>query len=275
MLLDPHDWSLAQQIDRVLPALPTSCTHVTPETHSSALELGTGVHADRRARPLEELLGLRIALDDELEPLGLRGRQRGHPPVHRLARDGHLHRERYEAVYGSMRELARREPTFGLHVHVGVPDPEAGHPPAQPHARPPAAAARALGQLAVLAGPRHRPRARRAPRSSRRSRGSASRAPSPTTRTGSTRRPADPQRRLPGAELPLVGRAPAAALRHRRGADPGRADHRRRVGGAGRAGPVHRRARGRGGRAPSERSVPRRRSRRTASSPRATAWRPR
>jgi glutamate---cysteine ligase / carboxylate-amine ligase len=32
---------------------------------------------------------------------------------------------RYEAVYGSMRELARREPTFGLHVHIGVPDPEA------------------------------------------------------------------------------------------------------------------------------------------------------
>ncbi len=32
--------------------------------------------------------------------------------------------ERYQFVYGSMRELARREPTFGLHVHVGVPDPE-------------------------------------------------------------------------------------------------------------------------------------------------------
>jgi carboxylate-amine ligase len=32
--------------------------------------------------------------------------------------------ERYQFVYGSMRELARREPTFGLHVHVGVPDAE-------------------------------------------------------------------------------------------------------------------------------------------------------
>ena len=27
--------------------------------------------------------------------------------------------QRYELVYGSMRELARREPTFALHVHVG------------------------------------------------------------------------------------------------------------------------------------------------------------
>jgi carboxylate-amine ligase len=32
--------------------------------------------------------------------------------------------ERYRLIYGSMRELARREPTFALHVHVGVPDPE-------------------------------------------------------------------------------------------------------------------------------------------------------
>jgi carboxylate-amine ligase len=32
--------------------------------------------------------------------------------------------DRQGAVYGSMRELARREPTFALHVHIGVGDPE-------------------------------------------------------------------------------------------------------------------------------------------------------
>ena len=31
--------------------------------------------------------------------------------------------DRHQAVYGSMRALARREPTFALHVHVGVPTP--------------------------------------------------------------------------------------------------------------------------------------------------------
>src|SRR4029079_3746012 len=31
---------------------------------------------------------------------------------------------RYQFVYGSMRELARREPTFALHVHVGVAEAE-------------------------------------------------------------------------------------------------------------------------------------------------------
>ena len=31
---------------------------------------------------------------------------------------------RYQIVYESMRELARREPTFALHVHIGVADPD-------------------------------------------------------------------------------------------------------------------------------------------------------
>ena len=45
MLLNPHDWSLAQQIDRVIPVLPAEfARHVTTETHKSALELSTCVH---------------------------------------------------------------------------------------------------------------------------------------------------------------------------------------------------------------------------------------
>ena len=32
--------------------------------------------------------------------------------------------ERYQQLYASLRELARREPTFALHVHVAVADPE-------------------------------------------------------------------------------------------------------------------------------------------------------
>jgi carboxylate-amine ligase len=31
---------------------------------------------------------------------------------------------RYQYLHDSLRELARREPTFGLHVHVAVPEPE-------------------------------------------------------------------------------------------------------------------------------------------------------
>ena len=126
MLLNPHDWSLAQQVDRVLPKLSEELSeHVTPETHRSALELTTGVH-QRAAGVYEELLDLRRRLKSELMPLGLDVASAGtHPTTvwHETVVSTH---PRYELVYGSMRELARREPTFALHVHVALPDPEKG-----------------------------------------------------------------------------------------------------------------------------------------------------
>jgi carboxylate-amine ligase len=126
MLLNPHDWSLAQQIDRVLPRLPESMNgHVTRETHTSALELGTGIHQTAGGIH-KELRTLRGQLDRELVALGLRAASAGtHPSTvwhETVVSTG----ERYEAVYGSMRELARREPTFGLHIHVAVRGPADG-----------------------------------------------------------------------------------------------------------------------------------------------------
>ena len=126
MLLNPHDWSLAQQIDRVLPALSSELSEqVTSETHRSALELRTGVH-QRAAGVGEELLALRRRLEGELSPLGLRCASLATHPFTVWHETVVSSGERYQLVYGSMRELARREPTFALHVHVGVDDPEKG-----------------------------------------------------------------------------------------------------------------------------------------------------
>jgi carboxylate-amine ligase len=65
-------------------------------------------------------------LEDELAPMGLACASAAtHPSTvwhETVVSSG----ERYQLVYGSMRELARREPTFALHVHVGVDDPEDG-----------------------------------------------------------------------------------------------------------------------------------------------------
>jgi glutamate---cysteine ligase / carboxylate-amine ligase len=126
MLLNPHDWSLAQQIDRVLPQLPATMDgHVTRETHTSALELGTGVHATARGVH-EELRSLRTQLDRALSTLGLRAASAGTHPSTVWHETVVSSSPRYEAVYGSMRELARREPTFGLHIHVAVRGPAEG-----------------------------------------------------------------------------------------------------------------------------------------------------
>ena len=82
MLLDPGDWSLAPRIDDVLAALPESLRdHVSSETHSSAAELRTGVHATVGAA-VSELGELRARLVEVVESLGLAAGTAGtHPSV--------------------------------------------------------------------------------------------------------------------------------------------------------------------------------------------------
>ena len=124
MLLNAHDWSLAQQVDRVLMSLPPRLAlQVTPETHKATLEIGSSVHTT--VRNVEaELRELRGSVDLQLALLGLRAASAGTHPMtvwhESLVSNG----ERQREVHGSMRELARREPTFALHVHVGIRDPD-------------------------------------------------------------------------------------------------------------------------------------------------------
>jgi carboxylate-amine ligase len=125
MLLDQLTWALAHRIDSVLPRLPHGHTDsFTAETHGSALEIQTGVHS-RIPDAIEELAALRTELDTTLRPLSMRAAGAGTHPFAVWQEIVISAGERYQFVYGSMRELARREPTFGLHVHVGVPDAEA------------------------------------------------------------------------------------------------------------------------------------------------------
>jgi carboxylate-amine ligase len=124
-LLDETSWALAHRIDSVLPRLPRAGSEsFTAETHGSALEIQTGVHA-RIGDAVEELATLRGELDATLRPLSMRAAVAGTHPFAVWQEIVVSAGERYQFVYGSMRELARREPTFGLHVHVGVPDAEA------------------------------------------------------------------------------------------------------------------------------------------------------
>jgi carboxylate-amine ligase len=124
MLLEPDGWALTAAIDAVLPALSDRLApHVGAETHGSALELRSGVHRTV-ADGIAELRGLRCALAAELAPLGLRAAAAGMHPF-ALWQDTQISAgERYRQLHGSMRELARREPTFALHVHVAVADPD-------------------------------------------------------------------------------------------------------------------------------------------------------
>jgi glutamate---cysteine ligase / carboxylate-amine ligase len=124
MLLNPRDWSLAQQSDRVFSAVtPDLEGHLSGETQGSVVELRSSVHESASALT-DELEALRFALELQLSTLGLRAASAGTHPFTVWQETVVSSQPRYQKVYGSMRELARREPTFALHVHVGVPDPE-------------------------------------------------------------------------------------------------------------------------------------------------------
>src|SRR5215204_4939456 len=125
MLLDPRDWSLASRIDDVLHALsPRVADAARAETHGAALELASRPH-QAAAAAATELAELRAGLVADLAPLGLRAAVAGTHPFALWSDVEVSPGARYQSIYDSMRELARREPTFALHVHVAIPDEEA------------------------------------------------------------------------------------------------------------------------------------------------------
>ena len=133
-------------------------------------------------------------------------------------------RPRYEELVDELGFIARQELIFGTHVHVAIDGPDRaiyvadGHPPL------PAAAARALGQLALLARASDRddvlahaglPRL------------PARRHPAALRHLGDLLEPGradDARRRDRGLHVPVVGRAPASrtSARSRRGSSTSR-----------------------------------------------------
>ncbi len=123
MLLDPRTWALAPRIDDVLFALDHDLAeHASAETHGSAIELATRPHRTAGAAAAE-LADLRRRLADVLERLDLAAAVAGTHPTAVWSDTVVSSGARYQAIHGSMRELARREPTFALHVHVAIPTP--------------------------------------------------------------------------------------------------------------------------------------------------------
>jgi glutamate---cysteine ligase / carboxylate-amine ligase len=125
MLVDPERrWALAQRIGDVLHELPAAVTdHVSAETHQAAIELRTDPH-DSVASAVAQLGALRAELVDGLGRIGLAAAGAGTHPLAVWSETAVTSASRYQFIQQTMRDLTAREPTFALHVHVGIPDPE-------------------------------------------------------------------------------------------------------------------------------------------------------
>ena len=124
MILDPADLSLARRTEQALQALPDDLAgHASAETHEAAIELATSPCSSVEEAG-DQVLELRAALLGELGDAGLSAGSAGTHPFAMWTDTRVSGGARYQLIFQTMRELARREPTFALHVHIGVPDAE-------------------------------------------------------------------------------------------------------------------------------------------------------
>lgn len=125
MLLDPgRRWALAQRIEDVLEALPAPLIgYVSAETHQAAIELKTDPHEFVSAA-IGQLSRLRMELVALLGEMGLAVAGAGAHPSAVWSETEVTSASRYRLIRQTMRDLTTREPTFALHVHVSVPEPE-------------------------------------------------------------------------------------------------------------------------------------------------------
>jgi carboxylate-amine ligase len=123
MLVEPVSGAPAWRSEDVLVRLdPELVGHVRAETHACALELGTDPHPTVPSATAE-LGALRSRLARAVRASGLGVAVAGTHPLVRAEDSQVSTGARYRELHASLRGLARREPTFALHVHVAVPDP--------------------------------------------------------------------------------------------------------------------------------------------------------
>jgi carboxylate-amine ligase len=121
MIVDAETYSLVNAIESLLGEVPDG--EVKPELHESVLEIST----DPAPNTAEAGRRLRVLRDQVRERAARRGLTIGSAGTHPFAmwEDQRIvARPRYRELVTALRFVARQELIFGMHVHVGLDDPE-------------------------------------------------------------------------------------------------------------------------------------------------------
>ncbi|HEV8423211.1 MAG TPA: carboxylate-amine ligase [Chthoniobacterales bacterium] len=125
-IIDPETRELRSHIQEILAdGRMVLKEHVKPEMHQSVVELGTEICANvecARAQVIE----LRSELAEVAARCGLKIASAGTHPFSHWMDQLITADERYTSIVNDMQQIARINLIFGLHVHVGIPDREAG-----------------------------------------------------------------------------------------------------------------------------------------------------
>jgi glutamate---cysteine ligase / carboxylate-amine ligase len=119
MLID-ESGRLSFRGEEVLESIADRMDFCSLETHAAVVEVETSPQPTV-ANAAAALGGVRNLLIEPLAALGLRAAGAGTHPLATWVETQVPEQERYQEVLETMRELARREPTMAMHVHVAVP----------------------------------------------------------------------------------------------------------------------------------------------------------
>src|SRR4051794_27409505 len=121
MILDSETLDLVNAIERLQEESPHG--EIKPELMESVLEVSTNPCADLTEAGAQ-LRGLRRQVSDTAERQGLCIGSAGTHPTARWEDQRITASDRYRDLVDELRWVARQELIFGLHVHVGLDDPE-------------------------------------------------------------------------------------------------------------------------------------------------------
>jgi carboxylate-amine ligase len=122
MILDSSTLDLVNAIDSILGEDPPS-GEIKPEFLESVLEIATSPCPDISAVG-DELVSLRALARDRARSQGLEIGAAGTHPFARWEDQRVVSDDRYRGLVRSLGFVARQELVFGMHVHVGMADPE-------------------------------------------------------------------------------------------------------------------------------------------------------
>src|SRR3954468_19436332 len=121
MILDPDSYALVNAIDDLLADSPDG--EIKPELMESVLEISTNPCPDVREAGTA-LRALRRQVRDIADKRGLLIGSAGTHPLARWEDQRITAAPRYRDLVSELRFVARQEIIFGLHVHVGIDDPD-------------------------------------------------------------------------------------------------------------------------------------------------------
>jgi carboxylate-amine ligase len=124
MIVDEKSMELVSAIEEMIDAVPRETEgQVKPELMQSVLEIATDVcrNVGEAAGQLEDL---RRRVRETAEKRGLTIASAATHPFAHWEDQRIVERERYREVLDALAFVARQELLFGLHVHVGIDDPE-------------------------------------------------------------------------------------------------------------------------------------------------------